>query len=110
MPKSLILSKIIRVWILLSNPPDSLVRALQKTVFQFVCNRNQDRIIRKVTVRTTAKGGLGISNMASDINALKLSRIRKLKTSDHKRKDIIKTSNSKMLLLEQLLSNLPTQQ
>ena len=36
--KSLILSKIIHLWILLPNPPDSLVDALQKTVFQFVWN------------------------------------------------------------------------
>ena len=34
--KSLILFKIIHLWILLPNPPDSLVEALQKTVLQFV--------------------------------------------------------------------------
>ena len=39
--KSLILSKIIHLWILLPNPPDILVDALQKTVLEFVWNRNK---------------------------------------------------------------------
>ena len=82
--KSLILSKIIYLWILLPNPPDSLVDALQKTVFQFVWNRKQDRMSRKVTAKTIATGRLGIPNITQYINALKLSWIRKLKTSDHK--------------------------
>ena len=108
--KSLILSKIIHLWILLPNPPDSLVDALQKTVFQFVWNRKQDRISRKVTVKTIAKGGLGIPNIRHYINALKLSWIRKLKTSDYKWKGIITSTYPKVLLLEQLGSSLPTQE
>ena len=108
--KSLILSKIIHLWILLPNPPDSLVDALQKTVFQFVWNRKQDRISRKVTVKTIAKGGLGIPNIRHYINALKLSWIRKLKTSDHKWKGLITSTYPKVLLLEQLGSSLPTQE
>ena len=65
-------SKIIHLWVLLPNPPDSLVNELQKTVFQFVWNRKQDRISRKIAVRSTAKGGLGIPNIKTYINALKL--------------------------------------
>ena len=99
--KSLILSKIIHLWILLPNPPDSLVDALQKTVFQFVWNR-KERISRKVTVKTIAKGGLGISDIRHYINALKLSWIRKLKTSDRKWKGIITSTYPRVLLLEQL--------
>ena len=45
--KSLILSKIIHLWMLLPNTPDNLVNELQKTVFQFVWNRKQDRIREK---------------------------------------------------------------
>ena len=45
--KSLILSKIIHLWMLLPNTPDNVVNELQKTVFQFVWNRKQDRISRK---------------------------------------------------------------
>ena len=81
--KSLILSKIINLWILLPNPPNNLVEELQKTVLQFVWNRKQDRISKKTIVRTLAKGGLGLPDMRHHINALKLICIRKLKTSDH---------------------------
>ena len=49
----------------------------------------EDRISRKVTVKTIAKGRLGIPNRRHNINALKLSWIRKLKTSDHNWKGII---------------------
>ena len=72
--KSLILSKFIHLWILLPNPPDNLVDALQKTVFQLVWNRKQDRISRKLKVKTIAKGGVGIPNIRHYINALKLRK------------------------------------
>ena len=88
------------------NPPD----ALQKTVFQFVWNRKKDRISRKVTIKTIAKGGLGIPDIRHYINVLKLSWIRKLNTSDHKWKGIITSTYPRMLLLEQLGSSLPTQE
>ena len=58
--KSLILSKIVYLWILLPNPPDKLVDALQKTMYEFVWNRKQDRISRKIAIKSIAKGGLGI--------------------------------------------------
>ena len=70
--KSLILSKIIHLWILLPNPSDSLVDKLQKTVFQFVWNKKQDRISRKTAARTIAKGGLGLPDIRHYIDALKL--------------------------------------
>ena len=58
--KSPILSKIIYLWILLPDPPDNLVNELQKTVFEFIWNRKQDRISRKTAVKNITKGGLGI--------------------------------------------------
>ena len=79
--KSLILSKIIHLWILLPNPPDNLVDELQKTVFEFVWNRKQDRKSRKTAIKNIAKGGLGIPKIRKYINALKLIWVRKLKTS-----------------------------
>ena len=108
--KSLILSKIIHLWMLLPNPPDSLVNELQKTVFQFVWNRKQDRISRKIAVRSIAKGGLGIPNIKTYINALKLIWIRKLKTSEHKWKSIIKLTYPKVVWFEQLGSSLHFQE
>ena len=93
-------SKIIDLWMLLPNPPDNLVNELQKTVLQFVWNRKQDRISRKIAVRSIAKGGLGIPNIKTYINALKLIWIRKLKTSEHKWKSIIKSAYPKVVWFE----------
>ena len=92
----------IHLWILLPNPPDNLVDALQKTVSEFVWNRKQDRISRKTAIKDTAKGGLGIPKVRTYINALKLIWISKLKTSNHKWKSIVKVSCPKVLLFEQL--------
>ena len=108
--KSLILSKIIHLWMLLPNPLDNLVNELQKTVFQFVWNRKQDRISRKIAVRSIAKGGLGIPNIKTYINALKLIWIKKLKTSEHKWKSIIKSTYPKVVWFEQLGSSLHFQE
>ena len=58
--KSLILSKIVYLWLLLPNPPDKLGDALQETMYEFVWNRKQDRISRKIAIKSIAKGGLGI--------------------------------------------------
>ena len=74
--KSLILSKIIQLWILLPNPPDNLVDELQKTVFEFVWIRKQDRISRKTAIKNITKGGLEIPKIRQYINALKLMWVR----------------------------------
>ena len=71
--KSLIVSKIIHLWLLLPNPPDNFVNEFQKTVFPFVWNRKQDRVSRKIAVRSISKGWLGIPNIKTYINALTVS-------------------------------------
>ena len=63
---------------------------------------------RKTAVRTIVKERLGLPDIRNVINALKLISIRKLKTSDHKWKSIIKSVYPKVLLFEQLGSSLPT--
>ena len=77
---------------------------------QFVWNRKQDRISRKIAVRSIAKGGLGIPNIKTYINALKLIWIRKLKTSEHKWKSMIKSTYPKVVWFEQLRSSLHFQE
>ena len=79
--------------------------SLQKTVFEFVWNRKQDRISRKTAIKNIAKGGLGIPKIRQYINALKLIWVRKLKTSNHKWKSILKVCYPKVLLLGQLGSS-----
>ena len=54
--------------------------------------RKQDRVSRKATVKHIVKGGLRIPNITHYANSPKLIWLRKLKTSDHKWKTIIKAS------------------
>ena len=49
--KSLILSKLVYLWMLLPNPPDCFTKNLQKECFHFVWNNKQDRISRKTVVK-----------------------------------------------------------
>lgn len=86
--KSIILSKLVYLWILLPNPPIEFVQEFQKVCFQFVWNQKQDRISRKAAVRHVSKGGLGIPDIHTYISALKLMWIRKLKNSQHKWKHV----------------------
>ena len=58
--KSLILSKLVHLWILLPNLLDDFVNKLQKNVFCMICNQNQNRISRKTVVTDVNDGGLGL--------------------------------------------------
>ena len=86
--KSLILSKLIFLWILLPNPPDDIVNKIQASVFEFIWNSKTDRISRKTSIKSLDSGGLGIPSIKHYIQALKLTWVRRLHTSDHKWKDI----------------------
>jgi hypothetical protein len=100
--KSLILSKIIYLWILLPNPPDGIVKAIQKGFFQFVWGRKNDKIARKTSVKNIVNGGIGIPDVHNYMNALKLMWIKKLQYSQHKWTTIIKLTNNKAMLLDKL--------
>ena len=82
--KSLILSKLVHLWLLLPDPPDTFIEDLQKMIFRLVWNRNRDRISRDTAVKHIADGGLGIPQIKSFMNALKLTWIRKLKTTNYR--------------------------
>ena len=88
--KSLILSKLVHLWQLLPDPPDTFIEDLQKMIFCFVWNRKRDRISRDTAVKPIADGGLGIPQIKSFMNALKLTWIKnKTKTSKKKPLQII---------------------
>ena len=88
--KSLILSKVVHLWLLLPNPPDALVNDIQKSVFRFVWGNKNDKISRKVSTKSLANGGIGIPDVRKFISALKLTWIRKLNVSNHKWTYILK--------------------
>ena len=74
--KTLILSKLIHLWILLPDPPDNFVKDLQKICFQFVWNGKQDRTVRKTTIKDVKSGGLNIPDIKTYILAPKLTWIK----------------------------------
>ena len=89
--KSLILSKLTHLWMLLPDPPDAFVDSLQKHCYKFIWNRKQDRISRKTVVKSVKKGGLGLFDLKQFVNGLKITWIRKLMKSNHKWKNVIVT-------------------
>ena len=76
--KSLILSKLIYLWILLPNPPDNFVDLIQKKCFNFVWEKKNDKIKRTIAIHNIENGGLGISHIKTYITALKLTWITKI--------------------------------
>ena len=82
--KSVILSKLIHLWLLLPDPPDDLIQNLQNLCFQFIWNGKRDKISRKTSVKTIKQGGLNIPDIRNYICALKLSWIRRFSTTNHR--------------------------
>ena len=105
--KSLILSKITHLWLLLPNPPDKLVNELQKSVFYFTWNKKQDRINRNTSVKNLTHGGIGIPDIKKQMHALKLTWIKKLIWGTHKWKQFMCHLFPKVSLLERLGSDMP---
>ena len=86
--KSLVLPKLIHLWILLPNPPDEYINSLQKLCQEFVWNKKPDKINRKTVHKSVQEGGRGLPHLKTFISALKLTWIRKFINTNHKRKNI----------------------
>ena len=86
--KSLILSKLVYLWILLPNPPHSMIQQLQRMCFYFVWDKKRDKIKRTVAVHSVKEGGLSIPNIKTYITSLKLMWMRKI-FQDPKWKEIL---------------------
>ena len=86
--KSLILSKLIYLWILLPNPPNNFFQDLQSYCYRFVWNNKKDKISRKTSHKSVKNGGIGLPELKTFANTLKLTWLRKLLTTNHKWKAI----------------------
>ncbi|XP_076453470.1 uncharacterized protein LOC143288729 [Babylonia areolata] len=86
--KSLILSKLTHLWILLPNPPDNFFRILQNHCYSFVWNKKNDKINRKTAHKSIRNGGLGLPELKTYASSLKLTWIRKVGKTHHKWKNI----------------------
>lgn len=76
--KSLILSKLTYLWMLLPNPPDDTLKKIQSMCFEFVWDKKRDKIKRKVATQHISKGGLGIPDIKAFVQSLKISWVKKL--------------------------------
>jgi hypothetical protein len=87
--KSLILSKLTHLWLLLPNPPGEFIRNLQKVCYAFIWNEKPDKISRKTVHKAIEKGGLGLPNLEIFEMSLKVTWLRKLTTTEHKWKNVL---------------------
>ena len=90
--KSLILSKLIYLWILLPNPPDKHIKQLQNMCFEFVWDQKRDKIKRIYSVHSIQQGGLGIPDVKVFMQSLKLMWIRKTQTQSQKWRKLLSLS------------------
>jgi len=98
--KSLILSKLIHLWILLPNPPDHFMENLQKICFVFIWKDKQDRISRCTVQKHMKEGGLGVPNLKLFVKSLKLAWIRKFSGCNHKWKNIASVNSPFLNIVE----------
>ena len=82
--KSLVLPKLIHLWILLPNPPDEYINSLQKLCYEFVWNKKSGKINRKTIHKSVQEGGLGLPHLKTFISALKLTWIQTFINYNHK--------------------------
>ena len=76
--KSLILSKLVYLWILLPNPPNNFVDELQRMIIEFVWDKKRDKIKRKTALHPIEEGGINIPSIRTYICSLKLKWISKI--------------------------------
>ena len=86
--KSLILSKLIHLWLLLPNPPDDFFQSLQALCYRFIWQKKPDKINRKTAHKSVMNGGMGLPELQTFASSLKLSWLRKFMTTKHKWKFI----------------------
>ena len=74
--KSIAISKFVHLFLALPNPPDDLVKSLNKLCFNFIWNWGPDRIKRKF-IKDISKGGLRMLQIENFIAALKITWLRR---------------------------------
>jgi len=108
--KSLILSKMIHLWLLLPNPPSDFLETLQLICYAFVWGDKQDKISRKTANKSTKDGGLGLPNLKCFVQALTLTWLRKFTSTKHKWKNFVLQNYSFMKTFESFGPNITIMQ
>lgn len=71
------------------NPSQVIIKLLIKLFFDFIWSKKPDKIKRETLYQEKNNGGLSMLDINSFIKALKITWIRKLKTSKMKWKELI---------------------
>ena len=87
--KTLIISKIVHLLISLPNPSDKLLKELNSIFYSFIWKGRPDKIKRTTSRQKLIDGGLGMTDIKSFNNALKLTWIRRLFNSKAKWKTLL---------------------
>ena len=82
--KSLILSKLVYLWLLLPNPPTEYIPQLQNMCFDFIWDNKKDKIKRDTAFNDLSNGGIGIPNIKCFIESLKITWVKKMLKSQTK--------------------------
>lgn len=81
--KSLAFSKFIHLFTALPNPPDQIVKQLDRHFYKFLWNSGPDRIKRNVMIQDVKDGGLKMINTNIFIQSLKVSWLRRILLSSN---------------------------
>ena len=87
--KSLLLSKLIHLFLALPNPSDAILKEIETIIFKFIWNKKPDKIKRNMIYRNIDEGGLKMINIQLFIRSLKISWIRRFVLQDAKWKTFI---------------------
>jgi len=80
--KTLLLSKIVHILLALPSPSIKLIKEIQKMIYSFLWNDKPDQIKRLIAQQKPINGGLGITDLHSFDQALKLTWISKLESQE----------------------------
>ena len=114
--KTLVISKIVHIFLALPSPSEKIFVKIEKMLFEFLWDGKPDKIKRSFAKNNIEKGGLGMIDIRLFEKSLKLTWIRRYLNSDPKWKLIITTIYPKMnsiwrygnnfsLILSQIITN-----
>ena len=76
--KSLLLAKLVHIFMALPNPSDQYIKRIEGTLYKFLWNDKPDRIKRTKIVQSYKFDGLQMIDLTSFLHALKLSWLKRL--------------------------------
>ena len=87
--KTLIVSKIVHILISLPSPSETLVKKINKMLYDFLWDNKPDKVKRKIIIKKLEQGGLAMLDLGIFDKSLKLTWIRRFLKCETKWKDLI---------------------